>query len=369
VFLTSFYMSDEASQWFSLPKRNQGKPSWEEFIRLVNQLFGPPLHSNPLGKLIHLPHEGTVAELQSKFMSLLARCEGLVEKHQINISTDGLGNPLKTDVELEHPASLEEAMALARTYEQCLSMTELSPARPSPHSTPSRTLGFGRQLLLPTPTTATPGAKDAAPAPPRFKRLTVAEMAAKREKGERYNCTEQFSREHLKTCPMKGIYLLQLDDDPPLEDTTETEDPSISLNAITCLIGADTMQLAVCVGDQLLGALVDSDSTHSFISMTAASQLHLDPLPLPGLRVKVANDDHVATASICCKTWIFIDSEEFVIDLFVMVLGVHWLLHAGADLVGFRTWQHELLARRPPRRVAGHGRAPHHADCACHGGY
>jgi hypothetical protein len=136
------------------------------------------------------------------------------------------------------------------------------------------------------------------------------------------------------------------------------------------------MQLAVRVGDQLLGALVDSDSTHSFISVTAASQLHLDPLPLPGLRVKVANDDHVATAGICCKTWIFIDSEEFVIDLFVipldgydMVLGVHWLLHAGADLVGFHTWQHELLARRPPRRVAGHGRAPHHADCACHGGY
>jgi hypothetical protein len=58
-----------------------------------------------------------VAEFQSKFMSLLARCEGLVEKHQINIFTVGSGNSLKTNVELEHPASLEEAMALARTYE------------------------------------------------------------------------------------------------------------------------------------------------------------------------------------------------------------------------------------------------------------
>jgi hypothetical protein len=79
---------------------------------------------------------------------------------------------------------------------------------------------------------------------------------------------------------MNGIYLLQLDDNLPLEDTTETEDPLISLNAITGLASADTMQLAVSVGDQLLGALVDSGSTHSFISVVAASRLHLDPLPL-----------------------------------------------------------------------------------------
>jgi hypothetical protein len=92
---------------------------------------------------------------------------------------------------------------------------------------------------------------------------------------------------------MKGIYLLQLDDEPPLEETTETEDPLILLNAITGLTGADTMQLAVRVGDQLLGALVDFGSTHSFISVAAASQLHLDPLPLSGLRVKVANSDRV----------------------------------------------------------------------------
>jgi hypothetical protein len=153
------------------------------------------LCSNPLGKLIHLRHKGTVAKFHSKFLSLLACCEGLDEKHQINIFTVGLGNPLKTDVELEHPASLEEAMALARAYEQRLSMTELLLGRPLPRSTPNRTPGSGRQLLLPTPTTATQGGKDATPAPPRFKRLTTAEMVAKREKGECYNCTEQFSQE------------------------------------------------------------------------------------------------------------------------------------------------------------------------------
>jgi hypothetical protein len=38
----------------------------------------------------------------------------------VDIFTAGLGNPLKTDVELEHPATLEDPMALARTYKQRL---------------------------------------------------------------------------------------------------------------------------------------------------------------------------------------------------------------------------------------------------------
>jgi hypothetical protein len=52
VFLASFYKFGEASQWFTLLERNHGKPSWEEFVCLVNQRFGPPLCSNPLGELI-----------------------------------------------------------------------------------------------------------------------------------------------------------------------------------------------------------------------------------------------------------------------------------------------------------------------------
>jgi hypothetical protein len=185
-------------------------------------------------------------------------------------------------------------------------------------------------------------------------------MAAKREKSECYNCTEQFPREHLKTRLMKGIYLLQLDDDPPLKDTMETEDPLISLNAIMGIADADPMQLAVCVGDQLLGALVDSGSTHSFISVVATSRLHLDPMPLPSLRVKVANGDRVATTDVYRKTRIYIISEEFIIDLFVipvdscdMVLGLHWLCTLGPILWDF---MHDRMSCwRDDHRAMWHG--------------
>jgi hypothetical protein len=81
VFLATFYMSGDASQWYVLLERNHGQPSWPDFIKLVNQRFGPPLRSNPLGELIQLHRETTVVEYQSKFLALLARCDDLVEKH------------------------------------------------------------------------------------------------------------------------------------------------------------------------------------------------------------------------------------------------------------------------------------------------
>jgi hypothetical protein len=282
-------------------------------------------------------------EYQRKFLSLLARCDGLAENHQINVFTVGLCNPLKADVELEHPATLEEAMALAHAYEQRLSMTELPPARssPLPRSSPGRNSGSSRPLLLTGPSPAA-GAKDKPPAAPRFKRLTAAEMAAKREKGECYNCTEQFSLEHLKMYPMKGIYLLQLDDDTPADELLLEADPSISQNAITALASTDTMQLAVCLAGHTLGALIDSWSTHSIISVSVAAHLHLDPLHQPGLHVKVANGDRVASAGVCRATHIYIDEEEFVVDLFViplegfdMVLGVQWVRTLGPILWDF----------------------------------
>jgi hypothetical protein len=55
---------------------------------------------------------------------------------------------------------------------------------------------------------------------------------------------------------------------------------------------------------------------------------------------------------------IFIDSEEFIIDLFIIPLEGYYgarrpvAAHARVDLVGLRARTYVLLARRPPRHVA-----------------
>jgi hypothetical protein len=122
----------------------------------------------------------------------------------------GLQNPLRTDVELENLGTLDDAMALACAYEQCLTHANDVPAKhPSSRATPARSASKTLSLPVASSTVgATESTTTTTPAPPRLKRLTMAEMAAKREKGECYNCSEKFSREHLKICPMKGIYIV-----------------------------------------------------------------------------------------------------------------------------------------------------------------
>jgi hypothetical protein len=97
-----------------LLEKNQGTSTWDEFEKLVNQHFGPLIRGNALGELIQLRRETTITDCQTRFLALVNRYKGLTELHQINIFTTSLCDPLKTDVELEQSATLEEAMALAR---------------------------------------------------------------------------------------------------------------------------------------------------------------------------------------------------------------------------------------------------------------
>jgi hypothetical protein len=289
---------------------------------------------------------------------LLARCEDLTEKHQIGIFTAGLHNPVRTEVELKHPATLQDVMALVRAYEQRLTMSGDTP----PHAPTSRSSSYhapSKPLLLPKPA-ATTGNKDTSSAllPPAscLKRLTPAEMVAKRERDECYNCTEPFSCEHLKVCPMKGIFLLQMDDDMKLDDMAVTEDPHISLHAISGLSNATIMQLAVRNDVDMLCALVNSGSTHSFISVTTACRLHMYLVPVPGLHVSMANKDCVTGVGVCRTMRLFIDKEEIIINLFIIplegydrVLSTHWLRTLGPILWDFE--QGHMSCWRDDHRV------------------
>jgi hypothetical protein len=122
VWLAAFYMEGIAQQWYyrfehNRLDNNQGNPSWSQFCELVNQQFGPPTRSNLLAELCHLRCTGSVDAYQSDFITLLARCGGVTEPQQIAIFTAGLGDPLRIDVDLQKPSTLEEATALARAFE------------------------------------------------------------------------------------------------------------------------------------------------------------------------------------------------------------------------------------------------------------
>lgn len=82
------------------------------------QEVGPPVTESPLGEITMLCCSGSVDDYSKQFIALACRDIELTEKQQVQLFIAGLVNPLKTDVALQRPASLDDAIMLARAYEQ-----------------------------------------------------------------------------------------------------------------------------------------------------------------------------------------------------------------------------------------------------------
>jgi hypothetical protein len=166
-------------------------------------------------------------------------------------------------------------------------------------------------------------------------------MMERRRQGLCYNCDEQYTRGN--KC-QKLLYLEVADNEEDVFPDTQQdqEEPLISLQAVSGVRTANTMQVRVQVGSQEFTALVDSGSTHNFFSHKAAQAANIQFQANTGARVVVANGDSVPCGGIARDIDIKIGQEIFNInayslplDCFDMVLGVDFLKPLHSILVDF----------------------------------
>ncbi|XP_066355020.1 uncharacterized protein [Miscanthus floridulus] len=351
LWLASFHMNGVAQQWYYMLERDYGDVSavsWPLFKALCYQRFGPALATNHLSDLARLPFEGSVQRYQEVFLARLAHAEPLTPMQQVRLFTGGLPEPIRTDVELQGPTDLQRAMGLARAYERhAAALVPVAPSQP-PRPPPRQQL---LALLAPTSTQLQLPAPAANPTPPPrpFKRLSPTEMADCRSKGLCYNCDEPYVRGH--RC--QRLFYLEVtdfhDSEPPLPDEEQSPQPAVDelpplilLSAITDIRTVDTMQVHIAIGNYELTALIDSGSTHNFISSAAARRVGLHFQDSKGAHVVVANGDRVACHGLACAVAICIGEEHFTVDCYTipldcydMVLGVKYLRTLGPILWDF----------------------------------
>jgi hypothetical protein len=304
----------------------------------LNLRYGPPLRVALLAKLAECRRTGTIAEYQDRFQVLLPRASPLTEAQQVQLFTGGLQPPLSIEVRIQNPQSLAAAMSLARQFElreQYTAPAARAPPRPLLPASTAR-------LALP----ALPGAKVATPATITvegrpIKRLTQAEQEERRRLVLCYNCDDKFTRGHNRVC--KRLFLLEgfeEEDDGVATETVEdvrTEDtPVFSLQALAGVAFTDTMKLEVGLGSASLVTLLDSGSTHNFISEAAARRTGLPLQHRPRLTAMVANGERVACVGVIRGAPLTIGGASFPADLYVMpltgydvVLGTRWLAVLG----------------------------------------
>ena len=174
------------------------------------------------------------------------------------------------DVELHEPADLHRAMRLAQAFER--RNAAKAPALPAAPQRPSRRTSPG-QLGSSSSSSTPTGQSSSRP----FRYLTPTEMAERRKQGLCYNCDEPYVQGH----KCARLFYLEAADYIVEEPDSDSEDeepnaaaapaqPTISLAAIAGIPTATTMQVYVQVGGEQCIALVDSGSTHNFISSAVA---------------------------------------------------------------------------------------------------
>jgi hypothetical protein len=94
VAFATFYLLDDAQLWFHRMEPNGGRPTWTQFVQLVNTRFRSPLTDSQIGKPTMLRRTGSVDEYSKRFIVLSCHDTTLSEPQQIQLFVTGLGDPL-----------------------------------------------------------------------------------------------------------------------------------------------------------------------------------------------------------------------------------------------------------------------------------
>ena len=136
-----------------------------------------------------------------------------------------------------------------------------------------------------------------------------------------YNCGEKFVPGHLEVCKVRNkpkvnaLALNNLDrelsdevlSELTVEDARHEEFCQLSLNALSSQDKPDCIKLKTRVKDKVMLILVDSGSTHSFISSLFVTMANIPTIPISPRKVKLANGEWITTNSMvsqlqcCCQ--------------------------------------------------------------------
>jgi hypothetical protein len=164
-----------------------------------------------------------------RFMSLSCHDPVISESHQIQLFTVGLGKPLRTDVSMQKPETLNKAIMHARAYEQ----RDHKPQVLAASATAPRpcTRSFPQQSATPSVNSAVSSTDSVNNKPMTSLKLSPAAIAERKKAGQCFHCNDLYVSSHKEVC--KYLFTIQVlgDDENDLLD--EAGDPRISLHALT----------------------------------------------------------------------------------------------------------------------------------------
>lgn len=284
ISVAAFYLVDDALEYYHWLQRTHQLTDWPALVRSLESRFGPSSYENHESALYKLQQTTTVNDYIQSFVQLSTRVDTLTNTNLLNIFLSGLKPEIHKLLKLFKPPTLDDALGIAKLVEDVLN--DVSPgfsrARNFPFSTPQKSVvsSSPTNRISFQPSQKTQSATQTKYSLP-IRRLSAAEMQARRDKGLCFNCDDRYFQGH-KCKPMLFQCLLaeetydELEKDEELAVTMQAaeiseteipqEAPTISLYALEGRIAPSTLRIPATIAKQPVTVLIDGGSTHNFFT-------------------------------------------------------------------------------------------------------
>ncbi|KAL4301787.1 hypothetical protein GQ457_10G024180 [Hibiscus cannabinus] len=332
IRLVMLHLEGKALQWHQLVTKNHGdlgQFTWDQYLKLLRDRFSPEGFDDPFADLVALRQLDSVEQYYEEFVVLLNQVN-LPDEYVLSIFKNHLRLEISQFLKLLQPKTLTEAYNMAKHLENIFFPAQKKSYAPSSKFSLPSTLAIPPRVPNNTnrSTFSSPyyGSRNVAsnlPSPPSIRTvvtggtkgggtsLTAAEVDNRRKKGLCFWCAAKYTPGH--KCAKSQLFHIAIEGEEEGEQevfldceeigetvgSPQNEAAVLSLQAMWGTAKWETMRLKMTVGGIELLALVDSGSTHNFISLSAAKQLDLRIEKRCNLKVTIADGGGLEAVGWC----------------------------------------------------------------------
>ncbi|KAL4313107.1 hypothetical protein GQ457_01G008060 [Hibiscus cannabinus] len=369
--IASMYLTGRAEVRFDGYIMQKNRATWHEFVADLCHRFCDKEHSDVIEEFNKLLQKSTVDEYQERFEELqpfmLQHNAHLEEDYFISSFISGLKEELKHKVKVHEPKTLADACRKAKLYELA---TEIE-AKKYRYNYKGNNMGNSSmgQRINSIPVIGNPRG------PPGQNTQKQGLVEYRRANNLCFKCGEKFGPGH--QCKLKQLNMMEEEglcqgdemeetkenaiDKINLTEETENEEGAleISINALLGSVGYSTIRIQGSIKGRPLNILVDSGSTHSFVTETWAKE-GLELVQTNPLTITVANGEQLHSTAKSKQLGWRMQGHYFEHDFRVlkmggsdMVLGVDWMRRYSPIIMDFN--EMTLSFKRGNQEVVLHG--------------
>lgn len=351
IAVAAMQFEGPAARWLSSVQHKFVRSSWEEFCAAVLARFGRNQHQSLVRKLYRLKQTGTVEEYITQFSELMDQLTAYEPEpdmlHYTTRFVDGLKYNVRMIVAVQRPADLDSAYSIAAVQEE---MGELE-ADFALYGKRSSSQFYRSDRVPAAKSFEEPKSTERAKPPSSDDKLATLK-AYRRAKGLCFICGERWGREHKCNTTVQLHVVQEMLEfcalNSPDSDDSDMDLMLLSADTQTATGGSGAIKLDCQISGHSVVLLLDSGSSHSFVSARLAHHLQGTQQLSKQQTVRIAGGGHLTCTHVIPQCEWSSGGHTFQCDFRVLplthydgIVGMDWLSSLGTMQVN---WLEKWLA-------------------------